>query len=150
MLKISWICKNFTELANGELYKILQLRNEVFVVEQRSIYQDCDNKDPYCSHLMGWNENALVAYSRLLPPGLAFKEPSIGRVVVSPSIRGNSVGRELMVRSIDNIAGLFGQLPVTIGAQLYLKRFYESFGFFKTGDIYLEDGIEHIEMFRNG
>ncbi|MEO6328838.1 MAG: GNAT family N-acetyltransferase [Ginsengibacter sp.] len=146
---ITWSCKSFTELTNEELYKILQLRNEVFVVEQNCPYQDCDNKDQHCFHLMGWNEDTLVAYSRLLPPGIAFKEPSIGRVVTSPSVRRNKIGRELMTRSIMQIRDLFGKLSISIGAQLYLKNFYESLGFIKTSDTYLEDGIEHIEMLLN-
>ena len=128
---------------------MLQLRNEVFVVEQHSVYQDCDDKDQHCFHVMGMDKDTLVAYSRLIPPGLAFDEPSIGRVLTSRSVRGNNIGRELMARSIDNVYALFGKLSITIGAQLYLKSFYESLGFIKTSDIYLEDGIQHIKMLRN-
>ncbi len=143
---ITWNCKSFTELTNYELYNILKLRNEVFVVEQNCPYQDCDDKDQHCYHLMGWDSNKLLAYSRLLPSGLSFKEPSIGRVVTSPSVRGKSVGKELMQRSIERAHKIYGRLSIAIGAQLYLKGFYESLGFIKTSDIYLEDGIEHIEM----
>lgn len=119
------------------------------MVEQHSVYQDCDDKDQLSFHLTGWNKNILVAYSRLLPPGLAFKEPSIGRVITSPTIRGNRIGFELMTRSIDNIYELFGELPITIGAQVYLKKFYESFGFVICGEVYLEDGIKHMHMQRS-
>jgi ElaA protein len=143
---ITWSCKSFTELTNEELYKILQLRMAVFVVEQNCVYQDCDDKDQQSYHYMGWKKNKLVAYSRLLPPGIAYANPSIGRVVTSPLVRGNKIGRELMKRSINKTIELFGKVSITIGAQLYLKDFYESFGFIKTGDIYLEDGIEHIKM----
>jgi len=143
---IRWSCKSFTELTNEELYKILQLRNSVFVVEQNCPYQDCDDRDQHCHHLMGWQQGVLVAYSRLIPPGIAYKEPSIGRVVTALMARGKNIGRELMELSIKYIPELFGEHSVTIGAQLYLKKFYETLGFIKTGDIYLEDGIEHIKM----
>ena len=143
---ITWSCKSFTELTNEELYKILQLRNAVFVVEQDCAYQDCDDKDQHCFHVMGWQQDALVAYCRLIPPGIAYKEPSIGRVVTASMVRGKNIGRELMELSVKSIPELFGVHSVTIGAQLYLKNFYASLGFIKTGDVYLEDGIEHIKM----
>ncbi len=124
----------------------MQLRNEVFVVEQNCVYQDADNKDPHCYHLIGWRNEKLVAYTRLLPPGLAYTEPSIGRVVSSPSARGGGIGRELMEKSIEQVSQLFGTTSIKIGAQLYLLRFYTSLGFQQTSDIYLEDNIEHVEM----
>ncbi len=143
---IIWSCKSFTELTNEELYKILQLRIEVFVVEQNCVFQDCDDKDQQSYHYMGWQGDKLVAYTRLMPPGIAYANSSIGRVVTSSLVRGNKIGRELMKRSINKMIELFGKVSITLGAQLYLKNFYESFGFAKTGDIYLEDGIEHIKM----
>lgn len=143
---MEWILKKFEELTPHELYTIMQLRNEVFVVEQNCVYRDADNKDRYSFHLMGWKEDKLIAYTRLIPAGTAYAEPSIGRVVTSPSARGTGAGRELMEYSIDTIYKLFGKQPIRIGAQLYLKKFYSSIGFEPTGDIYLEDGIEHIEM----
>lgn len=143
---MNWVLKKFEDLTPHELYAIMQLRNEVFVVEQNCAYQDADNKDLHSFHLMGWKDNKLVAYTRLLPPGLSYPEPSIGRVVTSPSVRKEGYGRELMKTSIDNIYNLFGHQPVRIGAQLYLKNFYASLGFQQTRDVYLEDGIEHIEM----
>jgi len=143
---INWICKKFDDLSPQELYTIMQLRNEVFVVEQNCVYQDADNKDPHCYHLMGLLNNKLVAYTRLLPPGLAYTEASIGRVVSSPSARGGGVGRELMEKSIEQVSQLFGTTSIKIGAQLYLLKFYTSIGFQQTSTVYLEDNIEHVEM----
>jgi len=142
----SWSLKKFDELLPHELYAILQLRNAVFVVEQNSVYQDCDDKDQHSYHLMGWKKEILVAYSRLIPPGIAYKNASIGRVVTATVFRGKNIGRELMILSINYINELFGQPSVTIGAQLYLKNFYTSLGFVETSDVYLEDGIKHIKM----
>jgi ElaA protein len=143
---VSWICKKFDELSPHELYNIMQLRNEVFVVEQNCVYQDADNKDLHCYHLMGWRNDKLVAYTRLLPPGLAYTEPSIGRVVSSPLARGGGIGRELMKKSIEQVDQLFGTMSIKIGAQLYLHNFYISLGFKQTSAVYLEDNIEHVEM----
>lgn len=143
---MAWSCKHFSELSNEELYKILQLRNQVFVVEQKCAYQDCDDKDQLSFHLMGFDNDTLAAYSRLLAPGVAFSEPSIGRVVTSRAVRGNKIGQKLMIESISQIYKLFGKSSIAIGAQLYLKGFYQSFGFIQTSDTYLEDGIEHIHM----
>ena len=143
---MNWILKKFNELTPAELYDILQLRNEVFVVEQNCVYQDADNKDQSSYHLMGRDGDKLIAYTRIIPPGIAYAEPSIGRVVTSPSARRTGAGRALMQRSIEVVHDLFGKQPLRIGAQLYLRDFYVSLGFRQTGDIYLEDGIEHIEM----
>ncbi len=140
--------KFFTELLPQELYAIMQLRNEVFVVEQHCIYQDADNKDPHCHHLMIWDGAKLVAYSRLLPEGLAYEEMSIGRVISSPQYRRTGAGKILLENAINGCYELFGRGPITIGAQLYLKKFYESFGFVKISEVYLEDDIEHIKMIK--
>ena len=148
-MNIVWSCKAFDTLSPIELYSILQLRNEVFVVEQNCIFQDCDNIDQSSQHFMGWMKNKLVAYTRLIPPVISYEEMSIGRVVTSPSIRNNKIGKELMKRSIAEMQSLYGNNPIKIGAQLYLKKFYTSFGFEQVNDIYLEDGIEHIKMIRN-
>ncbi|MEP6512298.1 MAG: GNAT family N-acetyltransferase [Parafilimonas sp.] len=130
-----------------ELYKILQLRNEVFVVEQNCVYLDADNKDQSCYHLAGSDGDLLVAYTRLMPAGIAYKkEASIGRVVTSAAYRNTGIGRILMQKSIEQCRLLFNDARIKIGAQLYLQSFYESFGFKQLSDIYLEDGIEHIEM----
>ena len=142
-----WILKKFDELLPHELYAIMQLRNEVFVVEQNCVYQDADNKDTGSYHYMCWSDNEkLLAYTRILPPGIAYAEPSIGRVVTSPSARKTGLGRELMEKSIEQVKKLFGTIPIKIGAQVYLLTFYTSLGFQQTGAIYLEDNIEHVEM----
>lgn len=144
---IQWTKKKFDELSVTELYIILRLRAEVFVVEQNCPYLDIDNKDQYCHHLMGWKDDQLVAYTRLVPPGISYDEyPSIGRVVTSPAARRGGFGRMLMEKSIEEIISLYGETPIRIGAQLYLKDFYTSLGFITSSEIYLEDGIEHIEM----
>jgi ElaA protein len=150
---MNWILKKFDELLPAELYAILQLRSEVFVVEQDCVFQDMDNKDQQCLHLMGWQHdtagsNRLIAYTRLVPPGIAYSQPSIGRVVTSPSARAGGNGRVLMEKSIEEVYRLFGNQPIKIGAQLYLQKFYASLGFIKTSGIYLEDNIEHIEMIK--
>jgi ElaA protein len=140
------VCKSFSDLTPHELYAIMQLRNEVFVVEQNCVYQDADNKDAGAFHFMMWADNKLIAYTRLLPAGLTFQNASIGRVVTSPPARGAGIGRELMQKSIEKLYSLFGAVPIEIGAQLYLKKFYQSLGFVQTSEMYLEDNIEHIEM----
>jgi ElaA protein len=147
-MHLRWELKKFNDLAPQELYCILQLRNEVFVVEQNCVFQDADDKDQKSWHLCGWQNNKLVAYTRLVPPGEAYELPSIGRVVTSPSVRNTGAGRELMKRSIEAVLDIYGNLPIQIGAQFYLKKFYQSFGFEQTSSIYLEDGIEHIYMVR--
>lgn len=143
---MQWTLKQYDELTTDELYAILQLRNEVFVVEQNCPYQDLDNKDQASWHFMGWQDHILLAYTRLLPPGLAFKEPSIGRVVTAPSIRRTGIGRILMQKSIAHCHQLFGNTSIQIGAQQYLESFYTSLGFEISGSSYLEDGIPHIHM----
>jgi ElaA protein len=146
-MSINWSLKEFSALTVHELYAIIQLRNEVFVIEQHCVFQDADGKDPHAWHLMGFNENnQLAAYTRLLPAGASFAEASIGRVVSAGFARNSGIGKKLMNESIDRLYNLFGKQPIKIGAQLYLKRFYESFGFQQSSDVYLEDGIEHVEM----
>ncbi|MFN2457510.1 MAG: GNAT family N-acetyltransferase [Chitinophagaceae bacterium] len=145
-MEIQWLLKKFDELTPAELYAILQLRNEVFVVEQNCVFQDADDKDQASYHLMGWCNEKLVAYTRIVPAGVLYAETSIGRVVTSFSVRNNGVGKVLMQQSLAAVYKLFGKVPVRIGAQLYLKAFYESLGFEQASDVYLEDGIEHIYM----
>jgi ElaA protein len=144
----NWTLQRFDELTPTDLYAILRLRSEVFVVEQNCVFLDMDNKDQQCLHLSGWLDTELLAYTRIVPPGVAYIMPSIGRVVSSPRARGTGIGRELMQRSIEAVYNLYGQQPIKIGAQYYLKSFYTSLGFLQSGAIYLEDGIEHIEMIK--
>ncbi|MBP6686779.1 MAG: GNAT family N-acetyltransferase [Lacibacter sp.] len=150
MMKLNWIVKKFDALTATELYDIIWLRNEVFVVEQNCVYQDADYKDHKGWHLMGIDDaGILMAYVRLLPMGVSYaNEPSIGRVVTNPSARGTGVGRELMLIAIEQCKELFGNTAIKIGAQFYLLKFYSSLGFEQTSEIYLEDNIEHIEMIR--
>jgi ElaA protein len=148
-MDIQWVLKKFDDLNPLELYTILQLRIEVFIVEQNCPFQDADNKDPAAFHLMGWQDNLLCAYTRIVPPGIACELPSIGRVVTAPWARKSGLGRLLMEKSITEITRLYGPTGIQIGAQLYLKKFYISLGFIQSSDIYLEDGIEHIEMTRS-
>ena len=148
-MDISWALKPFAELTVHELYAILRLRIEVFIVEQNCPFQDADNKDQQSCHLMGWQGDHLCAYTRIVPPGISYEFPAIGRVVTSPASRGSGLGRLLMQQSIRETTKLYSNQPIRIGAQLYLKKFYESLGFIQTSDIYLEDGIEHIEMTLN-
>lgn len=140
--------KHFKDLTPFELYAILRLRNEVFIVEQHCLYQDADNKDLYCHHVLLYDGNELVAYARLVPPGLSFVEMSIGRVITSQKVRGKGAGKILMQIAIDSCHAIFGQGPIRIGAQCYATPFYEQLGFEKDGAIYDQDGIDHIDMVR--
>ncbi len=145
-MEINWVLKKFNELTPAELYAIMQLRNEVFVVEQNCVYQDADDKDAKSFHFMGWDGEILMAYTRIIPPGISYAEASIGRVVTKPKYRATGAGRNLMQRSISNTYNLFNCSVIKIGAQLYLKKFYESLGFVQCSQQYLEDNIPHIEM----
>jgi ElaA protein len=149
MEKIEWSLKKFEELSSRELYEILRLRSEVFVVEQNCVFLDMDDKDQFSLHLQGRIDGKLAAGVRILPPGLSYEEPSIGRVVSSPLFRRKGVGIELMKTAIQETISLYGNVPIKIGAQLYLKKFYESFGFLQCSETYLEDDIPHIKMIRN-
>ncbi len=146
MSDITWYCKAFHDLTVQELYAILQQRSEVFVVEQNCVYQDADNKDAVSFHLTGWQNDKLVACCRLIPPGIAFTEASIGRVLTATSARKNGTGRALMQRAITETLHLFNVDQIMIGAQLYLKEFYNSLGFVQKSGTYLEDNIPHIHM----
>lgn len=148
---IKFECLPFAELSVFQLYDILTLRQEVFVVEQNCVYQDCDGVDLQSWHLLGMNSaGKLIAYTRLIPKDLSYADyVSIGRVATSPSARGTGAGRLLLQKSIEETERLFGKESIQIGAQLYLLKFYESFGFQAVGEEYLEDGIPHIHMILN-
>jgi ElaA protein len=145
-MPISWKTKTFDELSTQELYQIVRLRSEVFVVEQNCVYQDVDNKDQKALHLFGALKGEIIAYSRLFKPGDYFEFSSIGRVVVAKKNRDKNFGHELINQSILEIKNHFNEQAITISAQLYLKKFYESHGFVATSETYLEDDIPHIEM----
>ena len=145
---ISWKLKLFSELSTAELYAILRLRGEVFIVEQNCPYVDADGKDFNSHHLMGYVGDDLAAYSRLVFAGISYEEVSIGRVITSAKYRGKDFGKLLMQQSITEIERLYGKVPIRIGAQAYLKKFYEGFGFIDMNEPYMEDGIPHLIMLR--
>lgn len=145
-MEIQWKIKSFENLSVNELYNILRLRSEIFVVEQNCVYLDLDGKDKLALHLFGEFEGKIVAYSRLFKAGVSFDNASIGRVVVGANYRDRKWGHDLMREAIAGIKTHFGESKITIGAQLYLKKFYESHGFIQTSEMYLEDNIPHIEM----
>lgn len=144
---LHWNLVPFSELTVQELYDLLALRQLVFCVEQKCPYLDCDGKDQESLHLLGSEASGrLVAYARLVPAGVTFDEPSIGRVVNHPDVRRSGVGKELMREAVVRVLTAFGARPVRIGAQLYLKRFYEELGFAVASPTYDEDGIPHVQM----
>jgi len=140
--------KTFKELNTTELYNILQLRTEIFVVEQDCVYQDMDYKDQKALHVIGLKNNKLVAYTRIFKAGDYFQEASIGRVVVLLSERKYGYGVEIMQASIQAIKEKFQETTVRISAQRYLLKFYSSMGFTSVGEEYLEDGIAHVNMIK--
>lgn len=143
---MNFITKSFQELTINELYQILQLRSEVFVVEQNCVYQDIDFKDQKALHVLGFKNNNLVAYTRIFKPGDYFENSSIGRVLVKESERKFGYGHDIMKASINAIKTCFKEGKITISAQKYLTKFYETHGFIQVGKEYLEDGIPHIRM----
>ena len=146
---MNFITKSFSELNTTELYAILQLRSEVFVVEQDCVYQDLDFKDQKSLHVFGAVNNQIIAYTRIFKPGDYFENASIGRVVVSKEERTSGYGVDLMEASIKAVEDNFKTKEITISAQVYLTKFYNSLGFKQVGDDYLEDGIPHIRMDKN-
>ncbi len=146
---IEFKIKRFKELSLNELYSVLQLRSEVFVVEQNCVYQDIDGKDEKALHVIGYYNGEIVAYTRIFDKGYYFDETSIGRVVVSPKYRDKKWGYQLMQVSIDAIKEYFEDTKITISAQQYLTKFYQSLGFVQTSEVYLEDDIPHVQMKRS-
>jgi len=140
--------KRFNELSTHELYVILQLRSEVFVVEQDCVYQDLDNKDLDAYHVLGILDKEIVAYARIFKPGDYFLESSIGRIVVKKEFRKFQYGYKLVENSIQFIENNLQQNTILISAQSYLTKFYNSLGFIRVGEEYLEDGIPHIKMLK--
>lgn len=148
---IRWRFAPFGELSREEIHDLYQARLAVFVVEQKCPFQDVDGADPACWHLIGREEGRgpVLAYARLVPPGVKFAEPSIGRVLTTEAARGTGAGRELMREAIARSQSIWPGRPLRIGAQRYLERFYGEFGFARASEPYDEDGIEHIEMLRS-
>ncbi len=149
---MNWQCLRFEQLTGEQLYAVLAARQQVFVLEQQCLYQDMDGLDPAAHHLLGWSDGAeapqLVAYLRILAPGVKFAEASLGRVLTTAVGRGTGAGRELLVRGIAEAQVLYPGQRLRIGAQLYLEKFYASFGFVTVSVPYDEDGIAHIDMLR--
>jgi ElaA protein len=147
-MELKWKIKPFEALTVNELYDLLKLRSEIFVLEQNCVYLDLDGKDKKALHLIGEYDNKIVAYSRLFDAGISFDNASIGRVVVDANYRDKKFGHDLMREAIAQIKSNFDKDTITIGAQLYLQKFYESHGFVQSSEMYLEDDIPHIEMIR--
>lgn len=145
-MDLVWHDRAFAELTLAELYAIIALREQVFVVEQACAYLDADGLDPVSRHLWAARGDAIAAYLRIVPAGAKFAEPSIGRVIVAPAERGTGLGRALMARGIAAI----GAGPIRLGAQAHLERFYGELGFRRASGVYDEDGIPHVEMLRPG
>jgi ElaA protein len=147
-MSLKWKIKAFNALTVDELYDLLRLRSEIFVVEQNCVYLDLDGKDKLALHLIGEYDGKTVAHARLFKPGISFDNASIGRVVVDQNYRDKKWGHDLMRAAIAGIKDNYSETAITIGAQLYLKKFYESHGFVQISEMYLEDDIPHIEMTR--
>ena len=147
---ITWQCAAFSDLSAAQLYAILKVRSEVFVLEQNCVYQDIDGLDLECLHLIAWTENQQVAaYLRVVPPGLKYAEVSIGRVVSSKAARGTGIGKQLLAKAMELIAKTYPGAAVLIQAQSYLENFYLAFGFVTVSDVLLEDGIPHFMMLKS-
>ena len=150
---VDWRLCAFNQLTTLDLYALLQLRAQVFVVEQACVFQDLDDADMGAMHLLGQASGPdgvprLLAYARCLAAGVSYAQASIGRVVTSPSARGTGIGYALMQEAVRSVHNLWGPQPIRIGAQAHLQSFYRQHGFEPDGAIYVEDGIEHIEMLR--
>lgn len=145
---LNWTWQPFHKLSLDQLYEAMMLRQRIFVIEQTCLYLDADGFDSQCRHGLGYSQKgALVAYARIVPPGSRYPEPSIGRVVIVPELRGNGTGYDLMQRAIDETVSLFPELPIRISAQAHLERFYRQLGFEPAGPLYDDAGIPHIDMF---
>lgn len=149
-MNIQWLCLHHSELSVHQLHAILQLRSEVFVVEQQCIYQDVDGRDLQgdTRHLMAWSDGQLVGYLRLLDPALYEGEVVIGRVLTAPAARGTGLGHQLLTQALPQAAQHWPQRPIHLSAQAHLQGYYGRYGFIAAGEPYLEDGIPHIAMHR--
>ncbi|OYO31657.1 GNAT family N-acetyltransferase [Janthinobacterium sp. PC23-8] len=149
---ITWQWHTFDELGPRGLYQVLALRQRVFVLEQQCLYQDLDGHDQAAMHLLGWQEvdgrPQLAAYLRVLAPGAKYGEMSLGRVLTAPEARTTGAGKQLLLEGIARAVRLHPGHAIRIGAQQYLERFYQCFGFVTVSAPYDEDGIQHIDMLR--
>jgi len=146
---IRWQCAHFDELSGKQVYAILQARNEVFAIEQNCVYRDMDEIDFTSLHVMAWTDtNKIAAYLRITEPNTCYPEPSLGRVITTAAFRGKGIGQQLMVEGLKELGAHYPMQSIRINAQAYLQNFYQSFGFNRVSDEYLEDGIYHIEMLK--
>lgn len=145
-----WTVRRFDELTPIELHDVLRLRQDVFVVEQDCVFGEIDGRDPLALHLLGHGDGRLVAYARVFAPGVVAREASIGRVVTDRSVRGTGLGRPLMREALRVAASIAPDSDVRVAAQAHLETFYGSLGFVRIGGLYIEDGIEHVDMVRPG
>ena len=143
---LNWKLKKFNELSTEELYKIIRLRIEVFVIEQNSIYQDCDGRDINAYHLFLEEESDIIACLRILDKGVLFDEVAIGRVIVKKAYREKGIAREMLIKAIKHIEEIMQETSIRISAQAHLEKFYNSVGFKKVSAMYLEDNIPHVQM----
>lgn len=145
-IAVDWKIYTYEELTSDDLYAILNLRARVFIVEQNSAYLDPDGKDKCALHLCGFFKDSLIAYCRIFKRGMYFEEASIGRVVTDKNYRASGIGKTLMEKAIQLEKTVYGEETIVISAQLYLQGFYESLGFVRISDVYIEDTIEHVRM----
>lgn len=143
---MEWSIKSFGELGGADIYRILQARVQVFMLEQACLYPELDGKDMACYHLLAQKDSMVTAYCRLVPPGVSYPQASIGRVLVHPDYRGQGLAQELMSRALAFLTEEWNEAGVQIQAQQYLRHFYGSFGFQAVSDVYLDDGIPHVDM----
>ncbi len=145
---LNWCSIPFSQLTTDQLYELLKLRTDVFVVEQNCPYPELDDKDRIKGvyHLLGTSDSDLVAYARLLPPGVSFPQVSIGRVAVAGHTRGKKYGQQLISKALEECQRLWPETDIQIGAQVYLEKVYQQFGFVRNSEDYLEDGIPHVDM----
>jgi ElaA protein len=144
---VNWCIKSFEQLTSIELYAILKLRSDVFIKEQNCVFPDVDGNDPEATHIFASDaSNNIVAYCRIVSPGVSYAAPSIGRVVLSAAVRKHGIGKDLMRKAIAECHRLYAGQPITIGAQTYLTKFYAELGFAQTSETYIEDGIAHVKM----
>lgn len=143
---MDWILSHFDALTVSQLYDVLKFRQQIFVVEQNCVYPDLDGIDSGCHHLIGYRNNEIICCSRILPAGLKYKQASIGRIALKKELRGSGIANTLVEKSLGELFMLHGKVPVKIGAQAHLEKFYMRFGFKTISLPYDEDGIMHIDM----